>query len=242
MLSAQSNSYRRALHSEGVPMHIAQRAVLAVASVVAVGFLISCSVDTITPTGHHIAGVSKSTVGVASASALPSGERVVGQNSIEPAYNDVTGTLTYLLTPGHGPFPTHTSSHAVAPLYLVEYPPGTTVGTLNCMGVPGNCPDHDVEVATAATKIMPGVYGEDPTLVPGHDHLVAPPASGGDFNVAWEVIEVLFTNKAAGNTHITTEAQIDAAVARGDAIEVDLGFAFHCSVVSAAAYARGTPR
>jgi hypothetical protein len=89
---------------------------------------------------------------------------------------------------------------------------------------------------------MPSVYGTDPAAVPGHDHLVATPASGGDFNVAWEVIEVLFTNKAAANTHLTTEAAIDAAVARGDAIEVDLGFAFHCSVVSAAAYEKGTPR
>jgi len=223
-------------------MHIAQRAVLAFASVVAVGFLFGCSVDTIAPTGRHIAGASRSTSAVSSASALPSGERVTGQNSIEPAYDDVTGTITYLLTPGHGPFPTHTSTNAVAPLYLVEYPPGSTVGTLNCMGVPGNCPDHDAEVAGAATQIMPTVYGTDPTLVPGHDHLVATPASGGDFNIAWEVIEVLFTNKAAANTHLTTEAAIDAAVARGDAIKVDLGFAFHCSVVSAAAYANGTPR
>lgn len=223
-------------------MHIAQRAVLAFASVVAVGVLFGCSVDTVAPTGHRVAGVSKATVGVSSTSALPSGERIVGQNSIEPAYNDVTGTLTYLLTPGHGPFPTHTSTKAVAPLYLVEYPPGSTVGTLNCMGVPGNCPDHDAEVAGAATSIMPSVYGTDPTLVPGHDHLVAVPASGGDFNVAWEVIEVLFTNKAAGNTHLTTEAAIDAAVARRDAIKVDLGFAFHCSVVSATVYANGTPR
>jgi hypothetical protein len=223
-------------------MHIAQRAVLAFGSVVAVGVLFGCSVDTITPSGRHVAGVSRSAIAVSSASVLPSGERVLGQNSIEPAYNDVTGTLTYLLTPGHGPFPTHTSTNAVAPLYLVEYPPGSTVGTLNCMGVPGNCPDHDAEVAGAATSIMPSVYGTDPTLVPGHDHLVATPASGGDFNVAWEVIEVLFTNKAAGNTHLTTESAIDAAVARGDAIEVDLGFAFHCSVVSATAYERGTPR
>jgi hypothetical protein len=223
-------------------MHITQRAVFVFTSVVAVGCLLGCSVDTITPTSRRISGVSRSTASVSSASALPSGERIVGQNSIEPAYNDITGTLTYLLTPGHGPFPTHTSTHAVAPLYLVEYPPGSTVGTLNCMGVPGNCPDHDAEVAGAATSIMPSVYGTDPTLVPGHDHLVATPASGGDFNVAWEVVEVLFTNKAAGNTHLTTEAAIDAAVARGDAIEVDLGFAFHCSVVSATAYQNGTPR
>jgi hypothetical protein len=54
-------------------------------------------------------------------------------------------------------------------------------------------------------------------------------------------VEVLFTNKAAANTRLTTEEAIDKAVARGDAIEVDLGFAFHCSVVSVAAYLRGTP-
>lgn len=173
---------------------------------------------------------------------LPTGERLLGQSLIEPAYNDVTGTsLVYLLTPIKSPFPTHTSTHAVAPLYLVEYPPGSTVGTMNCMGVPGNCPDHDLDVATAATTIMPSVYGTDPTAVPGHDHLVAPPASGGDFNVAWEVIEVLFTNTAAANTRLTTEAAIDAAEANGDAIEVDLGFAFHCSVVPARVYFNGTP-
>jgi hypothetical protein len=175
------------------------------------------------------------------ASTVPSGERAFGQVTIEPAYDDQTGNVIYLLTPDKSPFPTHTSNHAVAPLYLVLYPPGSTVGTLNCMGVPGNCPDHDAEVAGAGTSIMPGVYGTDPTLVPGHDHLVAPPAGGGDFNVAWEVVEVLFTNSAAANTHLTTEAAIEAAVASGDAIEVDLGFAFHCSVVAGSAYWNGAP-
>lgn len=215
---------------------------LAAGSASALLLLAACGTD---PTGlgaarRSVAPAPSAMLSLAPAT-LPSGERTLGQSSIEPAYNDVTGSLTYLLTPLHSPFPTHTSSHAVAPLYLIEYPPGTTVGTLNCMGVPGNCPDHDGEVAGAATSIMPSVYGTDPTLVPGHDHLVAVPASGGDFNVAWEVIEVLFTNKAAGNTHLTTEAQIDAAVASGDAIEVDLGFAFHCSVVSSTAYWTGVP-
>jgi hypothetical protein len=88
---------------------------------------------------------------------------------------------------------------------------------------------------------MPSVYGSDPTAIPGHDHLVAPPASGGDFNVAWEVVEVLFTNKAAANTRLTTESAIEDAVDRGDAIDVDLGFAFNCSVVPAAVYLRGKP-
>jgi hypothetical protein len=161
--------------------------------------------------------------------------------TVEPAFDDVTGTIVYLLTPDKAPFPSKANGRATAPLYLVEYPPGSPDRILNCMGIPGNCPDHDLEVAGAATTIMPSVYGHDPTLLPGHDHLVAPPASGGDFNVAWEVVEVLFTNKAAANTRLTTEKAIEDAVKRGDAIEVDLGFAFNCSVVPATVYLRGTP-
>jgi hypothetical protein len=173
-----------------------------------------------------------------SGAALPSGERQVGHSAIEPAYNADTGQILYLLTPEKSPFPTHTSPSAVAPLYLVEYPPGTE-GTFNCMGVPGNCPDHDGLVAAVATGAMPSVYGTDPTKLPGHDHIVDPPGAP-DFNVAWEVIEVLFTPQATV-THLTTDSAIDAAVKSGDAIEIDLGFAFHCSVVSPSVYAHGTP-
>lgn len=178
--------------------------------------------------------------GQASAAGLPSGEVQVGKSAIEPAYNADTGTIIYLMTPEKSPFPTHTSTHAVAPLYLVEYPPGSTVGTLNCMGVPGNCPDHDGIVAGVATGAMPGVYGTDPSLVPGHDHIVDPQGAP-DFNIAWEVIEVLFTNKAAANTHLTTDAAIDDAVKAGNAIEIDLGFAFHCSIAPQTLFAKGTP-
>ena len=173
--------------------------------------------------------------------SLPSGERQVGKATIEPAYDDVTGNIIYLLTPDKAPLPTHANGHAVAPLYLVEYPPGSTVGTLNCMGDPGNCPDHDDLVAAVATTNMPNVYGTDPTALPGHDHLVAPPASHGDFNISWEVIEVLFTNNAAANTHLTTQAAVEAAVANGDAIEIDLGFDFLCAEVSSAVYDHGKP-
>lgn len=178
-----------------------------------------------------------------SAGGLPTGERIVGQSAIEPAYNDVTGNLVYLLTPTRSPFPTHTNAtHSVAPLYLVEYPASAepSVGTLNCMGVPGNCPDHDGIVAGVAVGAEPGVYGNDPTAVPGHDHLVGVASSHEDFNVAWEVIEIVFTNSDAANHHLTTIAAVEAAERSGDAIPIDLGFAFHCSVVSAAAYNRGT--
>lgn len=221
-------------------MVVPLRSALGLSSLAAVVLLAAaCAPDTATAPRQAAPRFDKVT---ALPNPLPSGERILGQSAIEPAYNDVTGTsLVYLLTPIKSPFPTHTSPRAVAPLYLVEYPPGSTVGTMNCMGVPGNCPDHDGEVATVATTMMPSVYGTDPTAVPGHDHLVAPPASGGDFNVAWEVIEILFTNTAAANTRLTTEAAVDDAITRGDAIEVDLGFAFHCSVVPARVYLNGTP-
>lgn len=173
--------------------------------------------------------------------ALPSGERQLGKAAIEPAYNDMNGDLLYILTPEKAPLPTHANGHAVAPLYMVVYPQGSTVGTLNCEGVPGNCPDHDGLVASVATGREPSVYGKDPSTVIGHDHLLAPPASGGDFNVAWEVIEVLFTNKQAANKHLTTEAQVDAAIKNGDAIPVDLGITFDCSVVPAQSYWHGSP-
>jgi hypothetical protein len=221
-----------------VPLRLA----IALSSAAALALLGACATDESTSPQagktNTPALVRASTPEVAT---LPSGERMFGQSSVEPAYNDVTGTIVYLLTPVKAPFPSKANSRATAPLYLVEYPPGSTVGIMNCMGVPGNCPDHDGEVAGAATSIMPSVYGTDPTAVPGHDHLVAPPASGGDFNVAWEVVEVLFTNKAAANTRLTTESAIEDAVDRGDAIEVDLGFAFNCSVVPAAVYLRGKP-
>lgn len=172
----------------------------------------------------------------------PTGERMVGNSSIEPAYNADTGSLLYLSTPTKSPFPTHTSPNAVSPLYLVEYPPGTNFGVhLNCEGAPGNCPDHDLAVAGAATGNEPSVYGTNPFALPGHDHIVDPPG-GADFNVAWEVIEVLFTSTHGIHvSHLTTEAAIDAAVANGYAREIDLGFAFHCAVVSVAAYNQGTP-
>jgi hypothetical protein len=78
------------------------------------------------------------------------------------------------------------------------------------------------------------------TAVPGHDHVADPPGKP-DFNVAWEVIEVVFTNKEAANTRLTTDTAIKDAIAAGNAKAIDLGFAFNCSVVPASLYWRGTP-
>lgn len=179
----------------------------------------------------------------AAAAAPPSGERVLGNATIEPAYDDSGAGIVYLLTPNRlAPLnPTQpingVNSHAVAPLFLVVYPPGTG-GTFNCMGVPGNCPDHDPTIAGVATGVMPNVYGTDPSSVPGHDHLVGLPRTG-DFNVAWHVYIELFTSDSAVH-HVTTLGQLEAGWSSGSIAQVDTGITFACSVVSAQAYAQAS--
>jgi hypothetical protein len=178
------------------------------------------------------------------ADSLPSGERTHGNVSIEPAYNDYDGSIIYLLTPNRlaplGPNNpiNNVNSHAVAPLFLVVYPPGTP-GTFNCMGVPGNCPDHDGAIAGVATSVVPGVYGTNPGAVPGHDHLVGVRPTG-DFNVPWHVYIELFTSSTAV-THITTLFGLQAAWSSDSIVEVDSGITFACAVVSERTYLAGSP-
>ncbi len=180
---------------------------------------------------------------------VASGHFVGGGGTIEPAYDDTTGTLVYIQTP-NGP-PVHPANHIdpatglpknVAPIYLPMYPAGSGIDptTLNCAHVPAdNCADHGPGVAGAAMSIVPDVYGAG---VLGHDHLLGIASTGGDFNVLWEPVLVLFTNAPAAKEHITTLAEIRAAEALGNAIEVPLpDHTFHCSVVSAAAYGKATP-
>jgi hypothetical protein len=176
----------------------------------------------------------------ASASSIPSGEVVVGKTVVEPVYDDMTGAIRYVSTPMGAPDPVKSNPIASAPFYLPVYPVGSSVGTLVCQDIPvENCPDHGPAIAGAAQAIMSSVYGVG---VLGHDHLMSGPGSGGDFNVAWVPTLILFTSAAAANQHLITDAQVDAAVDSGQAIEVPLPqLTFTCAVVSAAVYARGTP-
>ncbi len=195
------------------------------------------------------------------ASSGPTGEVIVGGNGahggtvVEPVYDDMTGAIGYVSTPMGTPDPVKSPPIAAAPIYLPVYPAGSAVGTrftLNCQDTTAttteNCPDHGPAVAGAAHAIMPSVYGGNPGDVIGHDHLMAGPGSHGDFNVAWVPVLVLFTNSEAANTHITLLSQITTMLASHDVIEVPLdgtngtpNLTFHCSVVSAAVYANGTP-
>ena len=169
--------------------------------------------------------------------AVPSGEGRQGQSVLEPVYNDETGAIGYVMTPEHAPM--HANPRAWAPFYLPVYPVGSTVGTLLCQHVPSeNCPTHGDLIAGLAQQVMPAVYGKG---VLGHDHLMDFPG-GADFDVAWEPVVVLFTNTAAANEHIVLDSQVDAAVDRGDAIEIPLPQAtFHCQAVPARVYQLGTP-
>jgi hypothetical protein len=179
-------------------------------------------------------------VASAGAGAVPTGETQLGQSLIEPAYDDVDGSLVYFLTPSGAVI--NANAHNTAPFYVIMYPTSAaaSVGTVNCQHQPmDNCPDHGPTVAGIAESAVPAVYGQG---VWGHDHILAPPGSGGDFNIDWLPIEVVFTNSAAANTHVTTLAQLKTAEASGDAFEIALPPAtFHCSIVAAAAYNAGKP-
>ena len=194
----------------------------------------------------------------------PSGERIIGGSGsnggtvVEPAYDDQTGEIRYLSTPTGTDHPVPTNPRATAPLYLPVYPVGSTAtpaSTLNCQHLPENCPDHGPAVAHLAQVFEPGVYGmpeDGATGVMGHDHLMAGPGSGGDFNVAWVPTLVLF-KPGATITHITTLAQLNQMLTPpAQVILVPLdgnpldgvplpNRTFHCSVVSDAVYAHGVP-
>lgn len=175
----------------------------------------------------------------AAASTSPSGETQVGQSLIEPAYDSVTGDTDYVLTPTN-PHTVQVNSNPAswAPFWVIVYPAGWGV-TVQCTHLPAdNCPDHGFAVAGAAAAIEPGMYGAG---VLGHDHMMAPPASGGDFNIAWHVFIALLTPNAPAGLHITTLAGLRDAEAHGWAFDVPSPIVFHCSVVPAVVYNHGTP-
>lgn len=194
-------------------------------------------------------------VTTSSANTMPSGQRMYGNTSfdtttgeftggggtIEPAYDDVTGKLVYLQTPNNAHV--HPNTHNIAPLYLPIYPAGSGIdpSTLNCAHMPAdNCPDHGPLVSQIAINTVPSVYHAGGVL--GHDHLVGIAKSGGDFNVLWEPVLVLFNSVAASQQHLTTDAQIDQLNNTGQITEVPLPQAdFHCSVVSVSTYNKATP-
>lgn len=178
--------------------------------------------------------------------SLPTGEVVFGRSQIEPAYDDLTGNLMYLLTPLGTPVVDPTNIHGVAPLYIIVYPTsaGSSIGTVNCQHQPmDNCPDHGPEIAGFAEGNMPSVYGGG---VWGHDHIgtghPSTPPAGGDYNTAWVPTVVLFKDAVTANTHVTTLAQLNNLITNQKVTVTPLWAAtFQCSPVSVKVYNLGTP-
>ena len=197
--------------------------------------------------------------GVASVSAAgPSGQVMIGDTTyssatghftggggtVEPAIDDANGSTVYLFTPNNAK--THANTHNFAPLYLVVYPVGSGIdpASLNCQHLLAdlttlhdNCIDHGPIVAGAASASPVYVRG-----VVGHDHLVGIASSGGDFNVIWEPVLVLFNSVDASTTRILTLDQLNKAFGAGQVSETPLpSLDFNCASVSAAVYNHGTP-
>lgn len=180
--------------------------------------------------------------GVAAAVAqVPSGERVLGNSVVEPAYDLRTGELIYIMTPADARSAGKAVEPAVSPLYIVVYPNSAAgaVGPMNCAHEGGeNCPDHGPGIADLAQASVPAVYGGG---VWGHDHVIDGPG-GGAFNVTRQVVVVLFTNAAAATSHITTNAALDEAIDRGDAFSIVTPTRIHANVVAGSTYVRADPR
>ena len=216
--------------------------------------------------GAAVAGMIVASVGLASPSA-PSGQVMAGNTTfdssaghfvgggatIEPAIDYSTGSLTYIQTPNNAKVhpakkidPATGLPVNVAPLYLVVYPkgfvdPSATAPPLNCLHLPAdNCPDHGNLVAGGAEQFAQAVGSTvyaDAGGVAGHDHLIGVASTGGDFNVIWEPVIVVF-NTAAAVHRITTLSDLNSS----NVSELPLpALDFNCAVVSAAAYNRGTP-
>lgn len=183
----------------------------------------------------------------ASAATLtPSGERHIGQDTLEPGYDAAhAGVLTYLLTPDNAPDPVNANPKAWAPIYIPVYPVGSTAATtFNCQHAPvENCPDHGALVAGAAQAISVNAgFGDVYAAgVAGHDHVLDIPG-GDDFNIAWEPILVLFTSSSAANQRLVTDDAILTAAAHGTVILVPAPqLTFDCAVVSEAVWDHATP-
>jgi hypothetical protein len=166
------------------------------------------------------------------------GEKIFSNSVINVLYDwDVgaAGPLVFASRPmGPDRWPEHNNANATNFIYVVVYPVGSTVTGLMCYDTPNEtCPDHGPVVAAGAKDAYPAVYGGG---VLGHDHM-QPKIAGAH---AW-VKFVLFTNAAAANTHITSRAEVEAAVSSGNAFVVpEPALTFHNAPVSGRIYDMAT--
>jgi hypothetical protein len=191
--------------------------------------------------------------GGAFAASAQTGQTAFGQATTEPAINDANGSTIYLNTPNKVALRTNANPHSTAPMYIPMYPRSSPINpaTLNCQ--PTNC-DHLHVLPFTSPGYAPApdatcaASGFQPpcSYVLGHDHLVGvPPPSTGDFNVAWHVILVVFTqqgiNDGAVNGRTLTLQQVATLVTKGDAFEAATPVVFNCAIVPATVYNNGVP-
>jgi hypothetical protein len=193
-----------------------------------------------------------------------SGQTAFGQATVEPALDDATGNVVFILTPNGAPLPSKANPHAQDVMYIPVYPTSSTIpgahldcqtgagtGTGNCnhlQVLPFSNPVYDPDPAdrSGSSKACQDYNGGRPcTVYLGHDHLIGVPSTGSGFNVAWHVELVLFTPKGfrdgAIDSRITTLSDLDALVASGDAVIAPTPIVFNCSIVAQAVYDQGTP-
>ena len=72
-----------------------------------------------------LAGITHSRA--AAAVSMPSGERILGQNVLEPVFDDTTGNVTFVMTPINAPL--HANPASWDPFYVPLSPVGASVGT-----------------------------------------------------------------------------------------------------------------
>lgn len=169
----------------------------------------------------------------------PTGERILGRTALIPIFDWNTGGLIYGSTPmGPALWPAHANPTAQSQFYLVVYPIGTAVQTIQCYDAPSEtCPDHGPVIAGGAMQLVPSVYGGG---VLGHDHLSPPHGHG--FHVTEYPVLVLFTSAGAANQRLTTRAAVQAAAGRGEVVLVPFpDFSFVNAIVNQNLYVRGRP-
>ena len=174
---------------------------------------------------------------------------------IQVALDGETGKTVFILTPDKAPAPTPTNAAAQAPIYLIAYPVQSTIPAdhldctvTNCKGLNvlpfANSSYGELSGTSAACEAFN--QGKPCSPVEGHDHIVGTPFTGGDFNVAWHKVLVVFTAKGfqnkAYNTRITTVNQLEGLLSEGYIKTMDVpSSSFNCNLVPETRYEQGTP-
>lgn len=151
------------------------------------------------------------------AAAVASG----GKPGYEPAYfNGATVTINAIEVPQNaGPL-----AHAAADFYETAYPPDKSLWPDTPQCNPCDHAGDGIDFTDFHNHVLDSVPSN-----PGH----------GEFNPLWHVFVIIPADFSpagqaayAARLPMKSEAQVDAAIGAGVAVEIDTGFYFLCAVVS----------